>query len=81
MDLDFEALQRELGERFSGVRIVDAYATFDYDAIVREGRTVRSEFVRVMRERIATAPPQERATLEMALRFGMLAFAGRTIPT
>ena len=81
LDLDVESLQRDVSERHPGVRLIDAYATFDYDAVLREGRTVRSEFVRVMRERIAVAPPQERATLEMALRFGMLAFAGRTIPT
>ncbi len=81
LDLDAAAVERELAERFPGLRLVDACASFDYDAILRGGRTVLSEFVRVMRERIASAPPDERPTLELALRYGMLAFAGRAIPT
>jgi len=42
---------------------------------------VQAEFVRSMRDKIATAHETDRPLLERALRCGMLAFAGRTIPT
>lgn len=80
LDLDPIALEAELGERFPGTRIVDDSASIDYDAALREGRTVRAQFVRAMRERIAQAAPADRAALEAALRYGMLAFARKSIP-
>jgi len=81
LDLDVYRLEETLGERFPGMRLVDASATFDYDAIAREGRTVRAEFVREMRTQIERASADERPVLEIALRYGLLAFAGRALPT
>ncbi|MFI5389584.1 MAG: hypothetical protein ACHQY2_07660, partial [Candidatus Eremiobacterales bacterium] len=66
--------------RFPGTRIVDGSAAVDLDAAAREGPTVRSHFVRSMRDRIAAAPVTERPLLEDALRYGMLAFARKSIP-
>jgi exonuclease SbcD len=80
LDLDPAALESALGERFPGTFVVDECAAFDYDAILRQGHTVRSAFVREMRRRIDTAPDVERPLLERALRYGMLAFAEKMIP-
>jgi len=80
LDLDAAALEADLGERFPGTRVVDDSAAIDLDAAAREGRTVRAHFVRTMRERIAAAPAAERPLLEDALRYGMLAFARKSIP-
>ncbi|HET9342725.1 MAG TPA: metallophosphoesterase [Candidatus Eremiobacteraceae bacterium] len=80
LELDAAALEADLAERFPGTRIVDGSAAIDLDAAAREGRTVRAHFVRTMRERIAAAPATERPLLEDALRYGMLAFARKSIP-
>lgn len=80
LDLDPGALESELGERFPGLKIEDESAAFDLDAVMRQGRTVRTEFVREMRKRIEAAAESEKPQLEKALRYGMLAFADRTIP-
>ena len=80
LDLDAQAIQSDLRDAFPGIVVRDECEAFDYDAIVREGRTVRSEFVREMRETIAAASEAERPVYENALRFGMLAFSNRKIP-
>ena len=80
LELDPFALEADLGERFPGTRVVDESASIDYDAALREGRTVRAQFVKSMQERIAAAVPSDRGTLEAALRYGMLAFARKSIP-
>lgn len=80
LDLDAAALEDDLGERFPGTKIVDESAAIDLDAAEREGRTVRAHFVRTMRQRIAAAPESERPMLQDALRYGMLAFARKSIP-
>ncbi|HEY7992751.1 MAG TPA: metallophosphoesterase [Candidatus Eremiobacteraceae bacterium] len=80
LDLDAASLEDDLAERFPGTRIVDGSAAVDLDAAAREGPTVRAHFVRSMRDRIAAAPVTERPLLEDALRYGMLAFARKSIP-
>lgn len=80
LDLDPFALEADLGERFPGTRVLDESASIDFEAALREGRTVRAQFVRTMLARIASAPPAERPALEAALRYGMLAFARKSIP-
>jgi DNA repair protein SbcD/Mre11 len=80
LDFDLIGIESELSEENPGVTLLDECAAFDYDLVLREGRTVRSEFVRAMRDKIASAPDAERPLYENALRFGMLAFAGRKIP-
>lgn len=79
LDLDANALASDLDAAFGGTRVIDDSAAFDFGAVAHEGRTVRSEFVREMRGRIAAAPPAQRAQLEDTLRYGMLAFARRQI--
>jgi DNA repair protein SbcD/Mre11 len=81
LDVDAASLQRELEERYEGLVVVDAFAAFDLQAIADEGRTVRAGFVRHMQDRIERADEAERATLERALRYGLLAFAGKNLPT
>lgn len=81
LDVDASSLQRELAESNEGVVVVDAFAAFDLQAIVDEGRTVRSGFVKHMRDRIDGAGDAERPALERALRYGLLAFAGKNLPT
>jgi hypothetical protein len=81
LDVDVGATETELGQRYEGLVLVEDFATFDLDEVLREGRTVRAEFVREMRAKIDLADVAERPLLERALRFGMLAFSERTIPT
>lgn len=81
LDLDRSELEGQLSERYPGIVLVDESAAFDYEAVLREGKTVRAEFVRTMRRKIAAASELERPLFERALRYGMLAFAGRSIPT
>ena len=80
LDLDASEIETTLGEQFAGLVVLDGSAAFDYDAMLRDGKTVRSEFARAMRKRIDEAPDDDRQVLETALRYGMLAFAGKTIP-
>lgn len=80
LDVDAELLEAELGERYDGLALVEDFVGFDLDAAMREGRTVRAHFVRRMRDQIATADDAARPFLERTLRYGLLAFAGRTIP-
>jgi exonuclease SbcD len=81
LEFDAAELQEDLGDRFGVLTLVEDYSAFDYDAILRgERRTVRSEFVREMRKRIDDAASGDRAVLERALSYGMLAFAGKRLP-
>jgi len=80
LDVDLVFLGDALQPRFGDVEFVEDHVAFDFDAVLDEGRTVRSEFVREMRKRIDGAAGDDRALLERALSYGMLAFAGRTIP-
>lgn len=80
LDLDAEALETNLDELHPGIALVPEFATIDYAAVQREGYTVRSEFLRKMRETIESAPEDERPLFERALQYGMLAFAKKAIP-
>jgi exonuclease SbcD len=80
LDLDAEALESGLNELFPGIALVPEFATIDYAAVQHEGYTVRSEFLRKMRETIESAPLDERPLFERALQYGMLAFAKKAIP-
>jgi len=80
LDVDVEELEGELASHYEGTVLVEEFAVFDLAAALREGRTVRAEFVRAMQDRIAKADASTRPLLERALRYGLLAFADRTIP-
>jgi exonuclease SbcD len=79
LDLDVTDLQRELQTEFPGVVVEDAFAAIDPQEVAREGYTVRAEFVREMLRRIAEAGPDERERLQLALRYGLQAFAGKRL--
>jgi DNA repair protein SbcD/Mre11 len=81
LDLNVQKLQNALAGEYPGLELVEKFAAFDYDAYLRRGRTVQSEFIRAMRAQIEAAPDERRPLLERALSYGMLAFAGKEIPT
>lgn len=69
----------DLSPAFPGLEIVEAFASFDLDAIQNEGHTVRAEFVRAMLKRREAASDAERLQLDRALHYGLLAFAGKPL--
>jgi DNA repair protein SbcD/Mre11 len=79
LELDAADLQRELQADFPGVVVEDAFAAVDPQEAAREGYTVRAEFTREMLHRIAEADADERERLELALRYGLQAFAGKRL--
>jgi DNA repair exonuclease SbcCD nuclease subunit len=79
LDPDLQILRDELAARYPGFELVEDFQSFDLDAIAREGNTVRAAFVTSMRARIARAGDAELATLQAALRFGLLAFAKKKL--
>ena len=79
LELDATDLQRELQADFPGVVVDDAFAAIDPQDAAREGYTVRAEFTREMLRRIADSDADERARLELALRYGLQAFAGKRL--
>jgi DNA repair exonuclease SbcCD nuclease subunit len=79
LDLDGAELQRDLQAEFPGAVVEEAYAAVDPQEAAREGYTVRAEFAREMMRRIAQASEEQRPELELALRYGLLAFAGKKL--
>jgi len=79
LELDAADLQRELALEFPGVMIEDAFAAVDPQEAAREGYTVRAEFARTMLRRVAEAGADEREALQLALRYGLQAFAGKRL--
>jgi len=79
LDLDASQLQRDVQSKYPGTTIEDASATIDPAEAAREGYTVRAEFVKEMQRRIAAAPEDQQPLLERALRYGLLAFAGKRL--
>jgi DNA repair protein SbcD/Mre11 len=79
LDVDLAALARELAGDFPGASIEEAFTAIDPDAVAHEGYTVRAEFVRELQRRMEAAPEPERAELELALRYGLQAFAGKRL--
>lgn len=77
LDLAPPELEAKLAADFPGLELVEEFGRFDVDALESEGRTVRAEFVKRMRAKLAAALPEERALLERALEYGLLAFAGK----
>ena len=79
LDLDAAQLQRECAGRFPGATIEDLAAAIDPQEAAHEGHTVRALFARDMLERIAKASDAEKPTLQLALRYGLQAFAGKRL--
>jgi DNA repair exonuclease SbcCD nuclease subunit len=79
VDLDTSALYNACAEHFRFLDIVDrAEAPYDFEGIAEES-TTRGAFVRIMQERIAQAPTDERETALMALQAGLRAFERREV--
>jgi DNA repair protein SbcD/Mre11 len=80
LDLDVDEAEAELNSAFPGVELKADYASFDVDALEREGHTVRASFIRALRERKSkTSGDDERALIDNALQYGLLAFARKEL--
>jgi DNA repair exonuclease SbcCD nuclease subunit len=75
------ALVREYADRFFRLHVRDrSHPRLDEDALERfEPSTVLGQFVRRMRERLATCSAEEREELEEALQLGVAALQGREV--
>ena len=79
LDLDIGQLQRECAARYPGATLEDTAAAIDPHEVAREGHTVRAKFARDMLGRIAVAEQSERHVLQLGLRYGLQAFAGKRL--
>lgn len=79
LDLDATQLQRDCAARFPGTTIEDAAAAIDPHEAALEGHTVRALFARDLLDRIAKAGDAERPLQQLALRYGLQAFAGKRL--
>lgn len=77
--INAEALEQELAEKFFRLRILNKSRVWlDQDQLEAfPPETVLGRFVRVMRDRIAAAPVEERPVLEEALQVGAAVVSGR----
>lgn len=79
VDLDTGALYDTCAERFDYLDIVDrTYPGYDLDELAEES-TTKGAFVRLLKERIASAGNGEREVLQAAVRYGLQAFDGREV--
>lgn len=80
LDLDIESLLASCAQHFRYLDpIIDrTEPPFDLDQI-RQERTTRGAFVRMMEQRIMGAQGREREILERALQYGLQAFAGQEV--
>lgn len=79
LDLSFTELEERLAGEALHIEWQDeTHPSIDFEAIARE-RTLRGRFVRLLNERIASAPEEERAVLERALIYGVQALLGREV--
>lgn len=79
LEASIPELEAKLADDYPGLELIEDFSIFDFDAIESEGRTVRAEFVRTLRARLADAGPDERRLVERALQYGLLAFEGRSL--
>lgn len=79
LDPDLRTLRDDMSLQYPGFELVEEYQSFDLDAIANEGNTVRAAFVATMRERMAGAEDEELRVLQLALRYGLLAFAKKKL--
>lgn len=79
--INTEALERDLGERFFRLRVLNRTHLWLEDASLEHlsDQTVLGKFVRLMRERIAVSSNDERPVLEEALQIGAALLSGREV--
>jgi DNA repair protein SbcD/Mre11 len=79
LDLSLSELEERLAGETLYIQWDDRTSTaLDFGAIAQE-KTLRGRFVRILNERIAAAPEEERATLERARLYGVQALNGREV--
>ncbi|MBN1569029.1 MAG: DNA repair exonuclease [Acidobacteria bacterium] len=83
LDPRLELSLPEIEERLAGealyIRWEDqTHSALDFDSISRE-KTLRGRFVRLLNDRIADTPEEERAVLERARLYGVQALSGREV--
>lgn len=79
LDLSFPELDERLAEEVLYVQWDDqTHPALDFESISQE-KTIRGRFVRILNERIAAAPPDERIILERARLYGVEALSGREV--
>jgi len=79
LDIDRDALLSAAAQDFRYLDIVNrTEPPFDLEQM-REETTTRGAFVRMLQQRMDTAPEAERVTLQNALYYGLRAFAGQEI--
>ncbi|MGH2396818.1 MAG: metallophosphoesterase family protein [bacterium] len=79
--INTEMLERDLGERFFRLRVLNRTHLWLEDASLENlsDQTVLGRFVRLMRERIAASAEDERPVLEEALQVGAALLSGREV--
>lgn len=79
--IDTGALERELGDRFFRLRVLNRTHLWVDDATLQSlsDQTVLGRFVRLMREKIAGSSEEDRPVLEEALQVGAALLSGREV--
>jgi hypothetical protein len=79
LDLSFTEMDERLAEEVLYLQWDDqTHPALDYESIAQE-KTTRGRFVRILNERIASAPEAERLILERARFYGIEALSGREV--
>ena len=79
LDLSIPELQERLADEALYIQWFDrTHPALDFEAIARE-KTLRGRFVRILNERLASAPQQEQEMLERARLYGVQALSGREV--
>jgi DNA repair protein SbcD/Mre11 len=79
LDLSISELEERLAGEALYIQWVDqTRPALDFESIAQE-KTLRGRFVRILNERLAMAPQEERETLERARLYGVQALSGREV--
>ncbi len=79
LDLSIPELQERLADEALYIQWVDqTHPALDFESIAQE-KTLRGRFVRILNDRLASAPEPERETLERARLYGVQALSGREV--
>jgi len=79
LDLSIPELEERLADQALYIQWEDrTHPALDFDLLAQE-KTLRGRFVRIMGERLAAAPEEERDMLERARHYGVQALSGREV--
>ncbi|MDQ2817961.1 MAG: metallophosphoesterase [Candidatus Eremiobacteraeota bacterium] len=79
LDADLDTIAREIAALYPGSQIVLNFSAFDLNAIEKETGTVRGAFVKAMRNDLNASAAEDRARIEKALEYGLVAFSGQQL--